>query len=331
MQRAHLSYLVCPVCQSSLNLTEESYAANGRIDSGSLECSGCSSRYLIERGVARFVPMENYASGFGLQWRKHARTQYDSQMGRPISATRLFAETQWSRSMAGELILEAGSGSGRFTEVIASTGAMVVSFDYSVAVEANYASNGHRENVLIIQADIYQMPFRRAIFDRVCCLGVLQHTPDPQRAFAALRPMVKPGGWLAIDVYRKPVGIRRLTSTKYLVRPLTVRIPPERLYKYVERYVRTLWPITRYLPRRINWRLLIADYRGVYDLPNDTLRELAILDTFDMLAPAYDIPQHIGTVRKWFADNSLEDWEVQYGYNGIEGRGRAPVSPTPAS
>ena len=326
MRISHLSYLVCPACHSPLRLTNEHFSMPDRIESGSLDCPRCDARYPVRGGIPRFVPVDNYATGFGVQWLKHARTQYDSETQRPITATRFAAVTKWPRDMSGELVLEAGSGSGRFTEVIAATGAMVVSFDYSMAVEANAASNGQRDNVLIVQADIFQMPFRRGTFDRACCLGVLQHTPDPARAFASLPPMLKPGGSLAVDVYRKPWGIRRLTSTKYWVRPLTRRVAPRTLYRWVERYVKALWPVSRFMPKRISWKLLIADYRGIYDLPDDTLRDWAILDTFDMLAPAYDTPQDLETVGQWCAEADLMDCEVHYGYNGIEARARVPVA-----
>src|SRR6185437_11529200 len=124
-------------------------------------------------GVPRFVPRENYASGFGLEWTKHARTQYDSYSGIRASELRFFGQTGWPRDLTGELILEVGSGSGRFTEQAVSTGATVVSLDYSYAVEANFASNGARSNLLIVQADIFAMPFRPNTFDRVFCFGVL--------------------------------------------------------------------------------------------------------------------------------------------------------------
>ena len=144
-------------------------------------------------GVPRFVPRENYASGFGLEWTKHARTQYDSYSGIPASEQRFFGETGWPRDMTGELILEVGSGSGRFTEQAARTGATVVSLDYSYAVDANNASNGARNNVLIVQADVFAMPFRPRSFDRVFCFGMLQHTPSPSSAFAALPPCSESG------------------------------------------------------------------------------------------------------------------------------------------
>jgi len=125
----------------------------------------------------------------GAQTTKHARTQYDSYSGIPASEQRFFGQTGWPRDMKGEVILEIGGGSGRFTEQAARTGATVVSLDYSYAVDANFASNGSRDNVLIVQADVFAMPFPSQSFDRAFCFGMLQHTPSPSRAFAALPAM----------------------------------------------------------------------------------------------------------------------------------------------
>src|SRR4029079_11427636 len=117
----------------------------------------------------------------------------------------------------------------------------------------------------------------------------LQHTPDPRGAFLALTPMLKPGGALVADVY-KATFFRALLHTKYYVRPLTRRIPPDRLYSMVRRWVDALWPvcsIVRRIPRigyAINWRLLVADY-SFLGLKGNMLKEWAYLDTFDMLAP----------------------------------------------
>jgi ubiquinone/menaquinone biosynthesis C-methylase UbiE len=58
--------------------------------------------------------------------------------------------------------------------------------DYSYAVDANYAFNGGKNNVFIVQAEVYKMPFRENFFDKLFCFGVLQHTPDPEKAFLLL-------------------------------------------------------------------------------------------------------------------------------------------------
>jgi 2-polyprenyl-3-methyl-5-hydroxy-6-metoxy-1,4-benzoquinol methylase len=188
-------------------------------------CKSCQATYPVVRCIPRFVPGANYASGFGFQWTKRAKTQYDSYSGVKLSEKRFFEETGWPRDLSGQLMLEVGSGSGRFTEQAASTGAFVVSLDYSYAVEANYASNGARENVLIVQGDVYALPLRTGYFDKVFCFGMLQLTPDVHQAFLALPPMLKPNGELVVDVYKKTF-VRTYLATKYYARRLTRKMEP---------------------------------------------------------------------------------------------------------
>jgi len=277
---------------------------------------------VIVRGIPRFIEGERHAHSFGLQWTRHATAQLDSTTGRPISRDRLFSVTRWPERMNGERILEAGCGAGRFTEVLARTGAGVYSFDLSNAVEANHASHGHLPNVHIFQASICAIPFAPGQFDRVLCLGVLQHTPDPAASFRALAAHVRPGGHLAIDVYRKDFAA--LLQWKYVLRPLTKRLPPERLYRMVAAVVPRLIPAARFVRRvaeRWGSRLLpIAEYSHL-GLTQELNEEWSVLDTFDMLSPAHDHPQTLRTVQRWFADEGLTDVVVERGPNGIIGRG----------
>lgn len=329
MKRHHLRYIVCPICKSTLRIASEVITDGDRVIEGELVCTSCAMAYPILRAVPRFVPLENYASGFGLEWTKHSRTQYDSFTGLPISEERFFAETRWPRTLAGEVLFEAGSGSGRFTEQAVKTGAMVISMDYSYAVDANYHSNGSYENLLIVQGDILSPPLRPGSVERCCCIGVLQHTPDPRKAFASLVTTVKPRGSIVVDVYKKPPWWKRWFYTKYPARFFLRGIDPERLYRWCERYISFIWPLSRTISRlpfgrQINWFLLVADYRGMYNLTEEQLKEWALLDTFDMLAPAYDLPQLLTDVRRWFSEEGLIEIDVQYGYNGIEGRAVKP-------
>lgn len=74
---------------------------------------GSKRSYPIIKGIPRFVGTENYASDFGRQWKMFSKTQLDSYTKLPISRTRL--ERCLNRplqSIAGKLILEAGSGAG---------------------------------------------------------------------------------------------------------------------------------------------------------------------------------------------------------------------------
>jgi SAM-dependent methyltransferase len=237
----------------------------------------------------------------------------------------VFDTTGWPREMRGARILEAGSGAGRFTEVLVSTGADVYSFDYSSAVEANAANNGANGNLRLFQADIFAIPLREQWFDHVLCIGVLQHTPDPKRAFLSLARHVKPGGDLVIDVYRRSLAAR--LQWKYLLRPMTRRMNAERLYRMVNAAVPALVLPTRWLRRiggRVGARLSpIVEYSRLGLTPEENV-QWAILDTFDMYAPAYDLPQSVSDVRAWYHEAGFVDVEAFNGYNGVVGRGRRP-------
>lgn len=326
MRYEHISYLRCPACQSSLDLDDAHEADNGRVKQGTLSCRQCAGHYPIVRFVPRFVEDQGYVEGFGVEWTIHARTQYDQRSGVGLSERRFFEETRWPRRLEGEVVIEAGSGSGRFTEHALSTGALVLSLDYSAAVDANYASNGDHENLLLVQGDLFRMPFAHGGADRLFCIGVLQHTPDPRGALQSLITYLRPGGELVADIYAKTFA-RYVLGTKYWVRPLTRRIAPERLYRLTSRYVDLMWPIARQIRRIprvgrvLNWRLLLGDYSDVI-ADDQTLRQWAKLDTFDMLAPRYDKPARAKTILRWCAELDLTSVEVHKGYNGFEIRGR---------
>jgi SAM-dependent methyltransferase len=293
-----------------------------RPSGSAFECAACGTSYPIRRGVPRFVPADNYAGSFGFQWNKHRQTQLDSHTKLPISRDRLFEVTQWPPRLDGQRVLEAGSGAGRFTEVLVTTGAQVYSFDYSSAVDANHANNGHNENLCLFQGDIFNIPLREGSFDKVLCLGVIQHTPDPQAAFASLARQVRPGGELVIDVYAK--RLVSLLHWKYVLRPLTRRMDKERLYRVVRNAVPVLLPVAAGLQRILGpagARLVpILEYSNL-NLPPELNEEWAILDTFDMYSPAHDHPQSVATVRRWFESAGFLGVEVRYGPNGVVGRG----------
>lgn len=311
-----LPLVACPNCREGL-VVERGGA--------SLLCTGCHAAYPIVGGVPRFVPPENYAASFGYQWKIHAHTQLDSVTGLPISADRLFLASAWPRNMSGETVLEAGSGAGRFTEVLLATGARVVSVDYSAAVEANALNNGSGGRLLLCQGDIFSLPVRERSFDRVMCLGVLQHTPDPPRAFRSLARAVRHGGSLVIDAYENRV--LSVMHWRYLLRPLARRMSREALYKWTERLVPPLVAPAALLRRwfgRVGARVLPISEFSHLGLPPDINRQWAILDTFDMLSPRFDYPQSLSSVRSWFQACNFSDVVVFRGPNGVIGRGVAP-------
>jgi ubiquinone/menaquinone biosynthesis C-methylase UbiE len=262
-----------------------------------------------------------YADSFGEQWNRYRRVQLDSVTGKPLSRARFFAGTGWPERLGGERVLEVGCGAGRFTEVLVSTGAEVVAVDATSAVEACRETVGDRATV--VQADLFDLPFPEASFDRVFCFGVLQHTPDPRAAFLTIVRYAKAGGWIAADVYKRAAYVDRW-SAKRLWRPLTTRLPRRWLRRIVEWYVPKWLPVDTQLARvpKVG-RFLTAvvpcwNYTGLLPLDDEELRAWAILDTYDALSPRYDFPQTVAAVREWCDAAGLVEVTVREAGNGIE-------------
>ena len=271
-------------------------------------CDSSGMCFHIVREVPRIASVSNYTESFGYQWNKFSGAQLDRE-NLDISRIRFFAETNWTASsIDGKDILEVGSGAGRFSKVVLEcTNATLWSVDFSDAVTANWANNRKiapgRFN--IFQASVYEMPFPENSFDKVFCLGVLQHTPDFSASIKALIEKLKPGGELVVDFY--PIkGWWTKLSAKYIFRPLTKRLSHKMLMSIIERNINWLivlyfglhkvglGALARFLP--------IVNINGTFPcgLSAAEIRELAILDTFDMFSPEFDSPQKISDVAQMF-------------------------------
>lgn len=288
------------------------------------------SSYEIRDGIPRFVPDGSYVESFGLQWNRYRAVQTEGSSLDPLTRRR-YDEIGWPTDwLRGRRVLEAGCGAGRFTRLLLREGALVCSIDASTAVDACQQTVGLRDDHLLAQADILSAPFPKATFDTVFCFGVLQHTPDPALTFRHLAQFVKPGGELVVDVYRKRWTVDRWNS-KYLWRPITSRMNPDRLRRIVEWYVPRWLPVDSKLAAvPLAGRFLVAvipcwNYSNTIESADEG-RAWAVLDTFDALSARYDKPQTVEKVRAWFTDVGFTDIAVRHGGNGILATGRKPVT-----
>jgi SAM-dependent methyltransferase len=284
-----------------------------------------SEKIPISGYLPRFVSSENYADSFGLQWNIFERTQIDSSNFSDLTSQRFYRGTGWAPGeIRGNKILEAGSGAGRFTEILLKAGAIVYSFDLSEAVEANYRNNRNKK-LCLFQGDIYHIPLEEHSFDKVFCYGVLQHTPNPKKAFLSLVKYLKPGGQISVDCYLKDGSIRPWKS-KYLWRPLTTKMNERRLLNIIKFYIPLWFPIDtfikniplagRYLGSIIPCWNCSGRIHGKQEL-----LEWAIMDTFDARGAKYDKPQTIEDIQSWFHEARLKNIEVVKGSNGVVGNG----------
>jgi SAM-dependent methyltransferase len=206
VKRSLLRLLVCPACQESFRLVVAE-SADDEVVGGKLVCQGCQATYPIVGAIPRLLPsrlleeQQRTVAAFGWEWTRFSRlhgTDLDTEQFldwiAPLSAD----------DVRGKVVLDAGCGMGRFSAACHRLGVQdVVGIDLSRAVEAAYENTRHLPNVHILQADIYNLPFRRegGDFDLVMSIGVLHHVPDPQGGFCALVRHLKAGGTVATWVY----------------------------------------------------------------------------------------------------------------------------------
>jgi 2-polyprenyl-3-methyl-5-hydroxy-6-metoxy-1,4-benzoquinol methylase len=289
-------------------------------------------RYPILKGIPRLLLTDgNYADAFGEQWLRWRTTQLDSHSNTTITKDRLLrclgdkGVEMLSRTDRPTHILEVGCGAGRFTEILLQfPSARVTSLDLSAAVEANQTNCPQDAHHRVVQADIMQAPFEGQGFDMVICLGVIQHTPNPEATMAKLFEQVTPGGMLVIDHYTPE--IKRWTKiSALLLRPVIKRLPSKARMRICELLVSVFFPVhraIRHIPfaQQVFSRVSpITTYLHAYpQLPERLQREWAILDTHDSLTDWY---KHLRTTKQ--IESALRNMGaiarvVSKGGNGVE-------------
>ena len=299
---------------------------------GELVCSK-GETYRVDAGIPRFVANATYADAFGLQWRTYRTPQLDSISGTTITSDRLrrcVGEELWP-NLAGRNVLECGCGAGRFTEILLDRGAYVTSIDLSSAVEANAANFPVNDRHRVAQADILALPFAPQQFDLVICLGVIQHTPDPEATIAALAPHVKPGGWLVIDHYT--YSLSWWTKTAPLFRAVLRRLPAEAGLRWTERLVKIFLPLHKATRNLYPAHVLVSRlspvlcyYRAYPEIGDELQREWALLDTHDSLTDWYRHLRSRKAIRRALEFAGLTSIWCEKGGNGVEARAMRPFA-----
>jgi SAM-dependent methyltransferase len=259
--------------------------------------------YPIVRGIPRFVDPSNYTASFGLQWNHFRSTQVDSETAGAHSRQRFEAETGWGEDrLRGKWLLDAGCGAGRFAEIAAARSANVVALDMSAAVEAASETLARFPNCDVVQGSVLEPPIQRGSMDFAYCIGVAQHTPGPPTVLRQVIESIRAGGEFCFTIYARRPWTK--LNTKYLVRPLTKRLPKDMLLGAIERVMPFVYPVAERLfalprvGRLAQFVIPVAVYGDARDGwgPEQRYRE-SVLDTFDMLSPEYDSPMTWREVR----------------------------------
>ena len=280
----------------------------------------------VIKGIPRFVPQDNYASAFGLQWNTFAKTQLDSHSQLGITLERLERCIGYPVSgLKDKTVLEVGCGAGRFTELLVKSGALVHSIDLSHAVEANKQNIGEQPNYKIAQAGAYEIPFPDKSFDVVICLGVIQHTPSTEKTIAALWEKVKPGGMLVIDHYRWRLAY--YGNMRFIYREIFRKMKPEKSQRIINKLAGIFFPLHwAFRNNKVLYWLLIRftplfEYVREYpQLSKETHLEWCRMDTYDGLTDYYKHLRTPAQIKKILENLGGKNIWINQGGNGVEGR-----------
>jgi SAM-dependent methyltransferase len=253
-----------------------------------LACRSCAGRFPVAGGVPRLA-VETYAASFGRQWNRY-------EVARPAEDEATFRVKTGiaAADLAGRLVLDAGCGGGRYARLVGGHGARVVGVDLSSAVDKAAEVCAGLPEALIVQADLLDLPVAEEAFDLVYSIGVLHHTPDPRRAFAQIARRVKPGGRLAVWLYRRNTAPQEWLNSG--LRALTTRLP-----------ARVLEPLCAGLGALGSIPLLNRTLNKVVNFSNHPDWTLRVCDNFDWYAPRYQSHHTLDELRRWFEEEGFTD------------------------
>ncbi len=149
-----------------------------------------------------------------------AASHYDSQ--RSFRARQRLV-LDWIGDLQGKIVVDIGPGAGHFCAPLALHN-RVIGVDF-VPQMLQYAAN---KGLVPVQGDAHSLPVASARADVVICVGVLQHSDQPDELLRELLRICKPGGTIYL------VTLNRESLVRYLYYRLTLADEIMHTYRMVD-------------------------------------------------------------------------------------------------
>ena len=126
---------------------------------------------------------------------------YEAVFG-PLTAQSVDVTLDAAGVIGGCDVLDVCTGHGVLALAATERGAKVCAVDFSEAMVA--AARRNAPSVDCRQGDAQDLPYPDNTFDAVVCGYGILHVPEPDRALAEMRRVLRPGGRVAISVWERP-------------------------------------------------------------------------------------------------------------------------------
>ena len=233
-----------------------------------------------------------------------------------LSDDSLFLFHEWiaphtQETFRDKIVVDAGCGGGQHTLFVAPYARKVYAIDLNTVDLARERNKGAR-NITYIEDDLATVKLPEKA-DVLFCIGVIQHTDDPDATFRHLRTLVKPGGLFILWCYSKEGNFLNEYVLEPMKRVIVLRLPKAVIHALAYVLTAMIYPCVysiyllplRFLPYYEyfqNWRKLSYARN--------------MLNVFDKLnAPqTHFIPKE--TVESWFASDAFTDVRIEP-YKGV--------------
>lgn len=290
--------LRCPQCFGAIKLKNDRYT-----------CTGCGTVYIEKAGVIEFEPDDSHVGSFSEQWDRHSRVQVDSHGYKcGYNGFHDSKDTFWKKTglqantLKNCIVLDAGCGVGRFSEVAGDYAACVIPVDLSHAVfHASVLMNERNmANGPCLKANLERIPLADESVDVAFSLGVMHHSPNPINILKELIRVTRKEGVVAGWVYQKQNSYG--TSEREQFRQFTT---DPKNYKWVKQFSE-LAPILRSFAKKGAWDQL-REVLGISGSDNDAE---CVCDTFDWLTPKYQYQYTVEEFHKILTDLGLVEIDM---------------------
>jgi ubiquinone/menaquinone biosynthesis C-methylase UbiE/uncharacterized protein YbaR (Trm112 family) len=213
-----IKFLCCPLTKEFLIINQVLKTdIDGEILEGELKSISSAKIYPITNGIPRFVFNKQYNATWDYKW-----TQIDKGQGLNYRITNkldsayqihdLFDRNSHGgaayQHARGKLALDIGCGVGQYSYRLLEefNPAKLISMDLTGGVDIFRKLMlerfpHHKLKLLLVQANVFEMPFPDETFDYVFSLGVLHHTGNTLEAIRQASRVLKSGGHINFWIY----------------------------------------------------------------------------------------------------------------------------------
>ncbi len=306
MKKSVLNLLECKKCSCDFVLFIEK-ENNNKVEIGSLECPNCKQIYKITNYIPRFITDEIYAESFGDEWTIFDNVKNKSKIFDQDIKNYLAIEKE---EMKNKRVLEVGCGTGPYLQKNAQIVDEIIGIDLTKAVESSQKNVGYLANVTIIQADLFNLPFKEGIFDIIYSLGVLHHTPNTHKAFKSIVPFVKKSGILSIWLYGD-YWPRKYKNAEIIRTNFTHKLSKKQLL---------LWcKILSFFYYFYKIPIIGNGLREVLPIDMSNEKDVRVCHNYDMYSPTYVHTHSLNEVYTWFKDEGFINMEPSNWIVGMKG------------